>query len=532
MSKKEIIFDRLEPYEKFHLPQENDFENYTDFKQDQPQTQIPLSLPLSSQQHTTGAMLFPSQNHVDNSTFIPIAILSHRPLLLDCLLSSLLRKGDSERTRKGHLKREMITVFKNSPDLELDSVAQKHHVNSITAPSIYHIGSSIQEEERNQLLAQLNLWIFTEQFDRHPQSNNVILLEDDLVVSFDFIDFFEQLCPLMQRDESIFCVSAWYDNGYPGLVSDSRRVIRQEHFGGLGWAINRKHFYQLQPLWKSFFEIPTIIPWDLFVQNNFGQKVCLVPLVPRTHHVSEIQGTHYNSDFQKDFFANMMLADEIQQFFVDIDTETLLQPGYDRSLEQMLNVSQFISCFDQLLHSQDRVLVVYFQNDLWNSMMESFGMIGTGMGEVPRGLTRGLVIVRYANNWVLLVSTSSEMVLALPNVFDGHLPLILKSDFDSCKTLPTTSSPSPNMYVILSEAGESCVEACSSKGKTCQVQLFPYLNSCDNQWLNCEEGQCNTTVEFFHPSISKSNHTCFRSIPRHFNCYGKHPDFKRLCPCV
>ena len=36
---------------------------------------------------------------------------------------------------------------------------------------------------------------------------------DDLEVSPDFIDYFQALYPLLTVDETIWCISAWNDNG-------------------------------------------------------------------------------------------------------------------------------------------------------------------------------------------------------------------------------------------------------------------------------------------------------------------------------
>lgn len=39
----------------------------------------------------------------------------------------------------------------------------------------------------------------------------MIILEEDLDVSVDIFSYFSQLLPLMEEDESLYCVSAWND---------------------------------------------------------------------------------------------------------------------------------------------------------------------------------------------------------------------------------------------------------------------------------------------------------------------------------
>ena len=39
----------------------------------------------------------------------------------------------------------------------------------------------------------------------------MIILEEDLDVSKDIMDYFSQLIPVLESDQSLFCVSAWND---------------------------------------------------------------------------------------------------------------------------------------------------------------------------------------------------------------------------------------------------------------------------------------------------------------------------------
>jgi hypothetical protein len=52
---------------------------------------------------------------------------------------------------------------------------------------------------------------------------------DDLDVSPDFLDYFQALYPLLVRDKTLYCISAWNDNGIAGKIdrqaSEKRRSI-------------------------------------------------------------------------------------------------------------------------------------------------------------------------------------------------------------------------------------------------------------------------------------------------------------------
>ena len=55
-----------------------------------------------------------------------------------------------------------------------------------------------------------------------------IFLEDDLQISPDFIEYFSLLAPLMKRDASLFCVSAFNDNGFYVSAKDESQLYRGE----------------------------------------------------------------------------------------------------------------------------------------------------------------------------------------------------------------------------------------------------------------------------------------------------------------
>lgn len=48
-------------------------------------------------------------------------------------------------------------------------------------------------------------------------------MEDDLLFSPDFLEYFEYNAPILEQDPTTLVLSAWNDNGYKGLVSVRRR---------------------------------------------------------------------------------------------------------------------------------------------------------------------------------------------------------------------------------------------------------------------------------------------------------------------
>lgn len=48
----------------------------------------------------------------------------------------------------------------------------------------------------------------------------VLIVEDDLDIAPDFFEYFLALYPILRADSSLYCISAWNDNGKQGLVEE------------------------------------------------------------------------------------------------------------------------------------------------------------------------------------------------------------------------------------------------------------------------------------------------------------------------
>ena len=83
-------------------------------------------------------------------------------------------------------------------------------------------------------------WALNQTFNVHDY-DQVIIVEDDLEVSPDFYEYFSATLPILKSDKSLWCVSAWNDNGKQGLIDEKApdRLYRTDFFPGLGWMITK-----------------------------------------------------------------------------------------------------------------------------------------------------------------------------------------------------------------------------------------------------------------------------------------------------
>lgn len=55
--------------------------------------------------------------------------------------------------------------------------------------------------------------------------SSVIITEDDLNIAIDFFGYFKSMLSVLEQDKSLYCVSAWNDNGKQSLIDNSRSGI-------------------------------------------------------------------------------------------------------------------------------------------------------------------------------------------------------------------------------------------------------------------------------------------------------------------
>lgn len=80
-------------------------------------------------------------------------------------------------------------------------------------------------------------------------------VSDDLDISPDLFSYFLATLPLLHADPTLWCVSAWNDNGKVDLVDTSKPDLlhRTDFFPGLGWMLTRNMWEELSPKWPQRF---------------------------------------------------------------------------------------------------------------------------------------------------------------------------------------------------------------------------------------------------------------------------------------
>ena len=167
---------------------------------------------------------------------VPTAIIaSNRPHYLYRMLRTLLNANGANP--------DMITVFIDGFYAEPLAVAELFGLRGVQHAPIGVRNARISQHYKSSLSSTFQLF---------PNAKYAILLEEDLDVSPDFFSYFSQLVSVLETDPSLYCVSAWNDQGYEHTTDNPSAVYRVETMPGLGWMLKRSLYTQeLETRWPT-----------------------------------------------------------------------------------------------------------------------------------------------------------------------------------------------------------------------------------------------------------------------------------------
>ncbi|KAL3119014.1 hypothetical protein niasHT_003797 [Heterodera trifolii] len=218
----------------------------------------------------------------------------------------------------------------------------------------------------------------------------VIITEDDLDIAPDFFDFFLATRPLLEADRSLFCVSAWNDNGKKGLVDLSfgaSLLFRSDFFSGLGWMMTKDFWDELRPKWPRAF-------WDDFLREPEQRKnrSCIRPEISRTAmtefgRIGASKGLFFNRHLRRVFLNRMPVN------FTRIDLSGFIRSEYDANFLERVYSAQKVHMENILEWSKNSgdCRIEYESMDEFVSIALRVGVMADSKAGVPRTAYRGVV---------------------------------------------------------------------------------------------------------------------------------------------
>ncbi|NXY12520.1 MGAT1 acetylglucosaminyltransferase, partial [Pteruthius melanotis] len=237
-----------------------------------------------------------------------------------------------------------------------------------------------------------------------------IVVEDDLEVAPDFFEYFQAVLPLLRRDPSLWCVSAWNDNGKEAMVDAGRAELlyRTDFFPGLGWLLLAELWDELEPKWPAAF-------WDDWMRQPEQRRgrSCVRPEVSRTMTFGRKGVSH--GQFFDQYLKFIKLNDRFVPF-TQLDLSYLQKEEYERFFLRQVYSAPEIQ-IEELQKEAGRdsgpVRLQYRGRDSFKALAKALGLMDDLKSGVPRAGYRGIVS---------FVCRGRRVFLAPPSDWTGYDP--------------------------------------------------------------------------------------------------------------
>ncbi|KAF1426222.1 Alpha-1,3-mannosyl-glycoprotein 2-beta-N-acetylglucosaminyltransferase, partial [Spheniscus humboldti] len=226
-----------------------------------------------------------------------------------------------------------------------------------------------------------------------------IVVEDDLEVAPDFFEYFQAAFPLLLADRSLWCVSAWNDNGKEQMVDvgQAELLYRTDFFPGLGWLLLAELWDELEPKWPRAF-------WDDWMRQPEQRRgrSCVRPEVSRTMTFGRKGVSH--GQFFDQYLKFIKLNDRFVPF-TQLDLSYLKKEEYEHSFLPKVYAAPEVRV-EELQGNRRRELgavrLQYSSRDSFKAFAKALGLMDDLKSGVPRAGYRGIVSFVYRGRRVYL----------------------------------------------------------------------------------------------------------------------------------
>lgn len=223
----------------------------------------------------------------------------------------------------------------------------------------------------------------------------------------DFFEYFRALYPILRSDPTLWCVSAWNDNGRDALVDPSKPELlyRTDFFPGLGWMLLKEMWDELEPKWPLAF-------WDDWMRQPEQRKdrSCIRPEISRTITFGR-KGVSLGQ-----FFDQYLRYIKLNTQFVPFTKQNLsylLKEKYDETFIKEVYSAPLVK-IEELqqggsLKGPGPYRVQYSSRDSFKVFARNLGVMDDLKSGVPRTGYRGVVSFLYRGRRVFLAPPEGWM---------------------------------------------------------------------------------------------------------------------------
>ncbi|XP_045483317.1 alpha-1,3-mannosyl-glycoprotein 2-beta-N-acetylglucosaminyltransferase [Harmonia axyridis] len=241
-------------------------------------------------------------------------------------------------------------------------------------------------------------WALNQMFFNYNYSS-IIIVEDDLEVAPDFYEYFLGTYPILKKDPSLWCISAWNDNGKENLVNLKRKdlLYRTDFFPGLGWMLTKSLWLELYSKWPRAY-------WDDWIRDPAQRKgrACIRPEISRTRTFGKIGIS--NGLFYEKHLKYIKLNEDFVPF-TKMNLTYLLKDNYDEDFINAVYQSAIVTYEDLRegkILSEGPVRVIYRTKEEFKRRSKMLGLMDDFKSGVPRTAYKGIVTFHYKGTMVHL----------------------------------------------------------------------------------------------------------------------------------
>lgn len=230
-------------------------------------------------------------------------------------------------------------------------------------------------------------WALNQVFNTFSYTS-VVIVEDDIEVAPDFFEYFRALHPILKSDPTLWCVSAWNDNGRDGYVDPGKASLlyRTDFFPGLGWMLTKDLWMELEPKWPASF-------WDDWMRHPDQRKdrSCIRPEISRTITFG-CKGVSLGQFFDKYLRFIKLNTDFVP--FTTLDLSYLDKETYDKTFDKEVYSAEVVTTEDLQggkLSGPGPFRLQYSSADSFKTLARNLGIMDDLKSGVPRAGYRGVV---------------------------------------------------------------------------------------------------------------------------------------------
>lgn len=205
----------------------------------------------------------------------------------------------------------------------------------------------------------------------------------------DFFEYFHALYPILRSDPTLWCISAWNDNGRDGLVDPGKAdlLYRTDFFPGLGWMLLKEVWAELEPKWPKAF-------WDDWMRQPEQRKdrSCIRPEISRTITFGR-KGVSLGQFFDQ-YLRYIKLNTEFVPF-TNLALSYLVREKYDETFEKEVYSAPLVKVEELQqggsLKGAGPFRVQYSSRDSFKVLARNLGVMDDLKSGVPRAGYRGTV---------------------------------------------------------------------------------------------------------------------------------------------